>query len=236
MRTTLGTRLDDPPLLAVYHALLAAWGPQGWWPARTRLEMMIGAILTQNTAWTNVEQALANLKRARMLRVAALHDAGVEAIATLIRPAGTFTVKARRIKHFIDWLVERHGGDIPRLFRGDTAEIRTALLSVHGIGPETADCMLLYAGHHPVFVVDAYTRRFMERHDWAAPRESYDALAARFTRALAAVPASERVLAYNEYHALIVALAKRHCRTRPDCATCPLRSWLPAHPHGKVPS
>jgi endonuclease-3 related protein len=235
MRTTRESRLDDPPLRAVYRALLEAWGPQGWWPARTRLEMMIGAILTQNTAWTNVEKALANLRRARMLSVTALHRAPVEDIAALIHPSGTYTVKAHRIKHFIDRLVARHGGNIGRLFRGDTAAIRAALLSVHGIGPETADCMLLYAGRHPVFVIDAYTRRFMERHGWASPHEPYDLLAARFTRALAAVPAAGRVQTYNEYHALIVALAKRHCRARPDCATCPLRRWLPAHPHGKVP-
>lgn len=227
-------RPDPPPLLAVYRALFAAWGPQGWWPARTRLEMMIGAILTQNTAWTNVEKAMANLKRARLLDVAALHRAGLGEIAACIRPSGTFTVKARRIKHFIDWLVVAHGGDIGRLFRGDTATVRAALLAVHGIGPETADGMLLYAGRHPVFVIDAYTRRFMERHGWAAPRESYDTLAARFTRALARLPEAERVPVFNEYHALIVALAKRHCRTVPDCATCPLRRWLPSPSRGKV--
>ena len=227
------TPTQNPPLRLVYDALLQAWGPQHWWPARSRLEMMIGAILTQNTAWTNVEKALANLRRAKALAVRVLHETPPGLLAERIRPAGYFNVKAGRIHHFIGWLIERHGGDIDRMFRGDVHEVRAALLAVHGIGKETADSMLLYAGRRPVFVVDAYTRRFLIRHGWIDPKASYDDIAALFVRRLAADP-DEAVPLYNEYHALIVALAKRHCRARADCATCPLKRWLPEIGHGRM--
>jgi len=222
-----------PPLRLVYRALFKAWGPQYWWPAETRIEMMIGAILTQNTAWTNVEKALTNLKNAGVLTISALHAAPLDQLAAWIRPAGYFNVKAKRIKHFIAWLVDHHGGDIDRVFRGETKTVRAELLAIHGIGKETADSMLLYAGHHPVFVVDAYTRRFLVRHHWIDPKASYDEIAALFEQHLNA-NTGEKVSLYNEFHALIVALAKRHCRTRPDCAKCPLKRWLPKPGRGKV--
>lgn len=222
-----------PPLRLVYRALFKAWGTQHWWPAETRIEMMIGAILTQNTAWTNVEKALVNLKRAGVLNIPALHAAPLDQLAAWIRPAGYFNVKAKRIKHFVAWVVDQHGGDIDRLFRGETETVRAALLGVHGIGKETADSMMLYAGDHPVFVVDAYTRRFLTRHHWIDPRATYDEIAAMFAQGLNVKP-DRRVPLYNEFHALIVVLAKRHCRTRPDCAACPLKRWLPKPGRGRM--
>ncbi len=225
---------NTPPLRLVYRALYRAWGQQAWWPAETRFEMMIGAILTQNTAWTNVEKALANLKRAGVMRIDALYDAPRDQLAEWIRPAGYFNVKAKRIKHFVAWLVDQHGGDINRMFRGDTATVRAALLGVHGIGKETADSMLLYAGKHPVFVVDAYTRRFLVRHRWINPKATYDEIASLFAQQFNDTT-EKRVLLFNEYHALIVALAKRHCRAnKPDCPACPLKRWLPKVGRGKV--
>jgi endonuclease III related protein len=217
-----------PPLREVYRALHAAFGSQHWWPARSRFEMMTGAILTQNTAWTNVEKAIANLRRARMFAPRAMAEAEERALAEKIRPAGYFNVKAKRLQHFARWLMSEHGGNIDRMFDGDIAVVRHRLLAVHGIGKETADSMLLYAGRKPVFVVDAYTRRFMVRHGWLDERASYDEVAAVFTERLADEPEADRAALYNEYHALIVELAKRHCRTKPDCEACPLKRWLPA--------
>jgi endonuclease III related protein len=214
--------------MAVYRALLAKWGPQHWWPGRTRLEIAVGAILTQNTAWTNVEKAIRRLRRARALNLRALHGASLEQLADWIRPAGYFRVKARRLRAFTTLVVNEFGGDLRRLFALDTATLRRKLLSVNGIGPETADSILLYAAGRPVFVVDAYTRRFMSRHGWLPAKIEYDEVA----RIMAGgVPRSVRL--YNEFHALIVALGKDLCRPRPRCEECPLRRWLPGGPEGR---
>lgn len=217
----------QPPLLPVYRALLRAFGPQGWWPARTKFEMMVGAILTQNTAWTNVEKALRALRREKLLSPGELHRVPHARLAGLIKPAGYYNLKAHRLKHFAAWLMMEYGGNIPRMFREDAATLRHKLLAVHGIGKETADSILLYAGYHPVFVVDAYTRRFMSRHGWLNEKAAYDDVARIFEQGLKNVPAKDRVAIYNEYHALIVELAKRHCRAKPDCTDCPLKKWLP---------
>lgn len=217
----------NPPLAEVYRVLFAAWGPQSWWPARSRFEMMTGAILTQNTAWTNVEKAIARLRRARALSPRALLAMPEHELAERIRPAGYFNVKARRLRHFAAWLVEHHGGDIDRMFRADTATLRRELLAVHGIGKETADSILLYAGHRPVFVVDAYTRRFLSRHRWIRATADYDAIAERFHAHFRGLEDRPRAALFNEYHALIVALAKKHCRSRARCEGCPLAPWLP---------
>jgi endonuclease III related protein len=216
-RSTTSPRL---PLLPVYRRLYTAFGPQHWWPGRTRLEIIVGAILTQNTAWSNVEKAIARLRRARALNVRALHGAPLARLADWIRPAGYFRVKARRLRAFTAMLTARHGGDLRRLFRLPTAALRRELLAVNGIGPETADSILLYAAGRPVFVVDAYTRRFMMRHGWIGADAGYDDVARVFTERL---PRSARL--YNEYHALIVALGKNFCRPRPRCGECPLRRW-----------
>lgn len=210
------------PAQAVYDALFAAWGPQYWWPGRTRMEIITGAILTQNTAWTNVEKAIRRLRQERALSPEALGALSEEQLEDLIRPAGYFRVKARRIKAFIRMLQERYGGSLTRMFAQPTETLRTHLLAVNGIGPETADSILLYAGGHDVFVVDAYTRRFLDRHGWMAGSGTYDDAARLFRSAM---PCGAPVC--NEYHALIVQLGKRHCRAgQPKCEECPLRKWL----------
>ena len=215
-----GTR-QPPPLAEVFRALLAEFGPQRWWPGRTRLEICVGAILTQNTAWKNVERAIRNLRRARALNLDTLHAAELPQLAEWIRPAGCFNIKARRLRAFTTLVAERFDGKLERLFALPIAELRATLLAVHGIGPETADSIALYAAQQPVFVVDAYARRFLQRHGWADARATYDAVAALFTAHL-----PRDVQLFNEYHALIVALGKNYCRSRPLCDKCPLRRWL----------
>lgn len=189
---------------ALYRRLFAACGPQGWWPGRTRAEIIIGTILTQNTAWTNVEKAIRGLRRNRALNFAVLHRTPQAQIAEWIRPAGYFNQKAGYLKAFAHRLHDGYGGSLARLFRLETPELRRELLSVKGIGPETADSILLYAAGRPVFVVDAYTRRFLAAHGYEKEsRASYDQIAALFTSRL---PADVRL--FNEYHALIVRWGK----------------------------
>lgn len=216
-----------PPLKKVYQALYHAWGPQHWWPAQSRFEMMVGAILTQNTAWKNVELAIRNLKKAGVLTVESIAALPREQLAALIRPAGYFNIKAKRIQHFTRWLMDKYNGNINRMFTTETEELRRQLLEVHGIGKETADSILLYAGHRPVFVVDAYTRRFMLRHRWLSEKNTYDEVADIFSGPFKGASAHRQSALFNEYHALIVRLAKEHCRAKPDCASCPLKRWLP---------
>jgi endonuclease-3 related protein len=212
----------------VYEELLAKWGPQGWWPARTRFEVMAGAVLTQNTAWANVEKALANLRGAGMLDPAAVATAPPARLARLLRPAGYFNVKAERLRSFCRWLLEEGGGS--RLARRGTARLRSELLAVPGIGPETADDILLYAFGRPVFVVDAYTRRLFSRLGLVDGGEGYEETRKLFEEAL---PQDERL--YAEYHALIVRHAKETCRRRPRCADCRLRpSCALARARGEV--
>lgn len=218
-----GAERATPPLAAVYHALWQAWGPQHWWPGRTRFEVVVGAILTQNTAWSNVEKAISRLRRERALTPARLHAVEQATLAEWIRPAGYYNVKARRLRAFTHMLFDSFAGRLDRLFALPQETLRATLLAVHGIGKETADSMILYAAQRPQFVVDAYTRRMLERHQWGDAAAEYDEVAALFVRAL---PVDVQV--YNEYHALIVRLGKDHCRPRPRCDTCPLRSWLPS--------
>ena len=210
-----------PPLAKVFRALLEHFGPQHWWPGRTRLEVCIGAILTQNTAWINVEHAIRNLRRARVLNLPALHVAPLPQLAAWIRPAGYFNVKARRLRAFTTLVMEQFGGKLEKLLALPTAQLRMTLLEVNGIGPETADSIVLYAARRPVFVVDAYTRRFLHRHRWISAKATYDEIATMFTTRL---PADEK--RFNEFHALIVALGKNYCRTMPICAKCLLHRWL----------
>ncbi|HOP40650.1 MAG TPA: endonuclease III domain-containing protein [Geobacteraceae bacterium] len=203
--------------LEIFDILLDSYGPRYWWPAETPFEVCVGAILTQNTNWTNVEKAIANLKSAGLLSPAELRDISVEQLAELIRPAGYFNVKSARLKDFIYWLYTHHGGSLDALFAGDLAAVRTELLRVRGIGPETCDSMLLYAGHKPSFVVDAYTKRLFSRLDLISATASYDRVRDLF---MANLPADPEL--YNEYHALIVEHCKERCRTRPLCGECPL--------------
>lgn len=212
----------DKTLKAYYDSLYAAFGAQGWWPGRTRFEVITGAILTQNTAWTNVEKAIANLKKERLLSLSAMRAAPAERLAGCIRPAGYFNIKAKRLKHFVDHLYSRHEGSLGRLFGQEAAVLRAELLSINGIGPETADSIILYAGGKPEFVVDAYTKRILSRHGIAGTDAGYEAVKALFTGAL---PRDARL--YNEYHALIVKTGKDFCRPKePRCAHCPLGRFL----------
>ncbi len=196
-------------LFEIYETLLAEYGPQEWWPARTRAEMMIGAILTQNTSWANVEKALLNLRKHNALKFRALDVLPAGQIAELIRPAGYFNQKAGYLQAFTEMLRD-YDGSIDRLFRLDTPALRKQLLAVKGVGPETADSMLLYAARRPVFVVDAYTRRLLAHFGFKKESEDrYDRIAALFT---AALPADVQL--YNEYHALIVRWGKNHPKQR----------------------
>lgn len=205
-------------LLAIFRALEIRFGAQQWWPAETPFEVIIGAILTQNTAWTNVEKAIANLKAANVLAPAALCRLSPTELEQLIRPAGFFRQKAARLRHVTTILVEHYGGDVERFCGGPLDEARNRLLALPGIGPETADSVLLYAAHRPSFVVDAYTRRIFARLGMLDGNESYEAIRARFMSEL-----PRDVSLFNEYHALIVTLAKVHCRKRqPVCPSCPL--------------
>lgn len=172
-----------------YHALLSAWGPQDWWPARSRFEVITGAFLTQNTAWANVERALANLRRARLLSVAGIRRTPLRRLEQLIRPAGYFRQKAARLKTFVQHLDSRYRGSLARMFARPTAELRAELLALNGVGPETADSILLYAGGHASFVVDAYTRRILERHHLINREASYEEVRALFERSLIGEPA-----------------------------------------------
>lgn len=216
--------LEAAPWLAVHDRLLAALGAQHWWPGETPFEVMVGAVLTQNTAWSNVERAIANLKAADALSVAAILRLGDGELAALIRPAGYFNVKSRRLKALCGFL-ERAGvgGDPVRLAGGGRLPaLRQRLLEVNGVGEETADSILLYALGLPSFVVDAYTRRIFARLGLIGGAETYAHIRRTFMDRLPPDPAL-----YNEYHALIVALGKDFCRPKPRCASCPLVDLCP---------
>ncbi len=171
---------------AFYHTLFSAWGRQHWWPAQSRFEVIVGAYLTQNTAWTNVEKALGNLRRARLLTIRGIRRTPQPKLEQLIRPAGYFRQKAQRLKTFVSFLDDRYGGSLTRMFARPTPELRDELLALNGVGPETADSILLYAGNHPVFVVDAYTRRILERHQIISSAAADDEIRQLFEQALAA--------------------------------------------------
>jgi endonuclease-3 related protein len=164
LNPTVSADVKENQIRTYYRALFQAWGPQNWWPARSRFEVVVGAYLTQNTAWTNVEKALANLRAARMLSVQGIRRVTLTELERLIRPSGYFRQKAQRLKTFVEFLDRHYGGSLTRLFARPTEELREQLLKLNGVGPETADSILLYAGNHPVFVVDTYTRRMLARH------------------------------------------------------------------------
>ncbi len=225
-----GGALPFPPR-ALLAQLLRALGPQRWWPARTPFEVCVGAILTQNTAWTNVARAIANLRRARALAPRALLALSRRALSRHLRPAGYFNVKERRLRAFVRFFAKEFGGSMARMRRVSAEALRPRLLAVHGIGRETADSILCYALDQPVFVVDAYTRRVFARHGWIRGDEDYDTLRSLVESAWAGIPAARRARDFNELHALLVAVGKDFCRPRaPRCAACPLRSLLPPRP------
>ena len=212
----------DEKLRAFYDAMLADLGPQGWWPAETPFEVVVGAILTQNTNWKNVERAIASLKREALLDPRALDSIDAERLGEAIRPAGYYRMKARRLKNLMRLLAERFGGDLEALFALPAADLRETVLGVSGIGPETADSIVLYAAGRPVFVVDAYTARILYRHGMIESGATYDDLQSLFDGALA-----DDVDLYQEYHALLVAVGKDFCKKRaPQCDGCPLARFL----------
>jgi endonuclease-3 related protein len=207
-----------------FAAMSSALGPMHWWPASTPFEVIVGAILTQNTSWGNVERAIANLRSAQMLTPSAISTARPSRLAMLLRPSGYFRQKAKKLKAFVRFLQREYGGSLKRMFDTPTAKLREELLSVHGIGPETADSILLYAGNHPVFVVDAYTHRIFGRHGITDGEPHYESVRTLFE---AALPRDPQLL--NEFHALVVNTGKNWCRkSEPRCAECPLGSLLPA--------
>ena len=213
-----------PELEHYFQTLHSALGPQHWWPARTKFEVILGAILTQNTAWVNVERAIANLRRERLLTPRAIERAPAPRLARLIRSSGYFRQKTKKLKAFVRFLRVEFGGSLARMFRTPTAQLRARLLAVHGVGPETADSILLYAGEHPVFVVDAYTRRILSRHGLASEKAGYEVIREFFESRL---PRDSAL--FSEYHALLVQVGKNWCRpSAPRCETCPLRPFLPA--------
>jgi endonuclease III related protein len=261
--TRLNSKVRTPPKVShheeirrYYLALDRAWGPQHWWPAETAFEVIIGAYLTQNTAWTNVERALANLREAGLLTPLGIRRVRLPRLERLIRPSGYFRQKARRLKTFVSFLDREYDGSLDQMLSQPTQKLREELLALNGVGPETADSILLYAGNHFVFVVDAYTRRIAERHGILEGNADYEEIRDMFERALA--PLAERtspkiatdesafrgaahhptvmssakrtaiVQIYNEMHGLIVGVGKQYCRkAKPACDPCPLRPFLP---------
>lgn len=213
---------EHPPLDEYFNSLFTALGPQHWWPGKTQFEVIVGAILTQNTAWTNVERAIANLRSAGLLSPAAIRKVPLRRLERLIRSSGYFRQKARKLKAFCEFLRAEYGGSLERMFEAPTIVLREKLLGVFGIGPETADSILLYAGDHAVFVVDAYTKRILLRHGWADEKTKYDEVRWMFERQFPGN--AER---FNEFHALIVNTGKNFCRTKePLCERCPLGRYL----------
>jgi endonuclease-3 related protein len=209
-------------LLDVYHRLYAAYGPQGWWPGGSPFEVVVGAILTQAATWANVEKAIDNLKAAGVLSPRGILETPADDLAPLVYPAGYYNAKARKLKAFVEMLFERHSGDLDRLFALPLSELRRELLATHGIGPETADAVILYAAGRPCFVVDAYTRRVFGRLGLAPAKEDYGAWQRLFEEAL---PPDAPL--FNEYHALIDRHAKTLCRKEPLCGQCFLREACP---------
>jgi len=204
-------------LTEIYQLLFDRFGPQHWWPGQTQFEVITGAILTQNTNWTNVEKAITNLKSADRLTPEKLHNLDFSQLAELIRPAGYYNIKAKRLKNFINWLFDNYDGSLTSLENLDTGRLRAELLAINGIGRETADSILLYAFERPIFVIDAYTARIAFRHQLIQPDADYEQLRELFQSNL-----PEDVQLFNEYHALLVRVGKQFCKPKARCPGCPL--------------
>lgn len=206
-------------LSLIYRQLYTYFGPQHWWPAKSPFEVIVGAILAQNTSWSNVERAIANLRGCNLLEAYALCRLTDAKLAKIIRPAGYYNVKSKRLKNFIRFFIERYQGKISRMALECPASLRDSLLRINGIGPETADSVLLYALKKPVFVVDAYTKRFLLRHKLIKEDAGYEEIQGFFTRGL-----RKDVELFNEYHALLVKLGKEFClKKNPKCSICPVK-------------
>ena len=206
----------------IYQRLYDVYGTQGWWPAESPFEVIVGAILVQNTAWNNAQRAIENLRDADVLSVQRLYALPAQELESLIHSAGYYRMKTRRLRNLLEHLVTHYDGSIGRFFKLDTESLRHELLSINGIGPETADSILLYAAERPVFVVDAYTNRVLKRHRWVDDDADYEMLQSHFHSHLA-----PDVSLYNEFHALIVRIGHLHCRKTPRCEDCPLEQWIP---------
>ena len=209
----------------MHQLMIREFGHQHWWPGETPLEIMVGAILTQNTNWRNVEKAIDNLKQLDLLSFRALGEVPIHRLAEAIRSAGYYNIKAARLKNLIHFIQSAYGGDLDKLGEEETAALREGLLSVKGIGPETADSILLYAMERPVFVVDAYTHRILHRHGLIEEEASYEDLQALFMAHL-----NDDPRLFNDFHALIVMTGKKYCKKRPACPVCPLINWGPTSP------
>lgn len=258
MNTVPETKQEE--IRKFYRTLYRAWGPQHWWPAETPFEVIIGAYLTQNTSWTNVERALENLRRAKVLSVDGIRKLKLARLQKLIQPSGYFRQKAKRLKTFISFLDDQYEGSLERMFAQPTAELRQELLALNGVGPETADSILLYAGNRPVFVVDAYTRRILERHEILSDNADYEDVRFLFEQSLKRLadelenveaplqsgfpgtvhlPSSMSIARrsvlvqiYNDMHGLMVGVGKFQCgKSQPKCDECPLQPFLPAVSH-----
>ncbi|MDX9820965.1 MAG: endonuclease III domain-containing protein [Syntrophales bacterium] len=209
-------------LRRIYSSLDAHFGDLHWWPGETPFEIIVGAILTQSTAWRNVETAIGRLKNRQIMNPRSMRLLPEQELASIIRPAGSFNVKAARLKAFLRFLHEDYGDSLDRMFAVDTPSLRSALLAVHGIGPETADSILLYAGGRPTFVVDAYTKRILSRHSLISSAADYPSIQRLF---MASLP--KEIAIYKQYHALIVETGKAFCRKTPICSACPLSKGGP---------
>jgi endonuclease-3 related protein len=205
-------------LMQIYTKLYEAYGPRHWWPGETPFEVMVGAILTQNTSWSNVEKAIDRLKARRLLNVKGIHQLKRAELASLIKSSGYYRVKAARLKAFVNFIVEEYGGSIEKMKRGKLEVLRQELLHVNGVGPETADSILLYGLKKPIFVVDAYTKRILVRHGIVSEKAPYDEVQKLFMDHL---PRDEKL--FNEYHALLVHLGKTLCKKIPRCDRCPIK-------------
>ena len=213
-RTSYRKKLKD-----IYNTLFKAFGPQHWWPGDTPFEIAVGAILTQNTNWGNVERAINNIKRQKALNAKILHEMPVKDLALLIKPAGYFNVKAKRLKEFLNFLANHYKGSMKKMEAECARSLRQRLLEVKGVGPETADSILLYALNKPVFVVDAYTKRVLHRHKLISEKAAYHEIQGLFHKNL---PQDLRL--FNEYHALFVRVGKDYCKPKPKCEGCPLKN------------
>ena len=216
--TAHNARSLNRQLTEIYRILLARYGPQHWWPADTAFEVIVGAILTQSAAWGNVEKAISNLKQAGVMTPASLRNLPLGKLAKLIYPSGYYNAKALKLKSFLEYLKEAHEDSLEKLFSLDIHQLRSELLNIHGIGPETADSIILYAAHKPIFVIDAYTRRILNRLGLNPSRDSYSDFQAIF---MGNLPADEKL--FNEYHALLVQHGKEVCKKTPLCDDCCLK-------------
>ena len=217
-----------PPLRQAYRLMHRARGHLQWWPADSPFEICVGAILTQNTSWKNVELAIANLKADSVLSPKNIHALTHDQLAQLIRPAGYFNIKAKRLRNFVDTVVEHHGASLKRVFKGDTTTVRDRLLAINGVGPETADSILLYAGGHSSFVIDAYTKRIFERHGWCNTKADYDELQLLCTESLSHKRGAAKLYYWQDFHAQLVVVGNHYCKPRnPLCTECPLQTLLP---------